>query len=444
MKYVIYSPDGKYLFARTFDKKIICWSTDTWKLLWEIQDTFKLDDFPYLLIGTISFDQSGKHFISAFADSSINIWDTQTGKFILKLKDKVDLPRTIELSNDGNHVLASSYSGTVLVWDINNPINTMQDISDSVFSIVSPVAKAKDIDLGKVYLGHKKYFYINNYLKNAGEYPVRIDTCYISGTNASQFDIVNKRYPFSIAVNESINMEFAFAPRTTGIISANVFIITQCDTLLYTIQGEGVEPQLEIISDLINFGNVNVGENKIISKHILKNISNSVIDFNSIDLLGPDTVQFKINGNSNITLQPGDSVSFDVEFSPTEIGRTSSVARLQYAGNIYPSKIYLFGNGITPVNVDEQLDENLIANSDELFIYPNPSKDFIEVKVNLEDEFIIDAAIQDLNGQVVKNIQKEKYSKELKLDTSSLPSGTYILILQTPTLTLSKKFIISR
>ena len=62
--------------------------------------------------------------------------------------------------------------------------------------------------------------------------------------------------------------------------------------------------------------------------------------------------------------------------------------------------------------------------SDDIVVYPNPTKGEIFVKNhNLSDTKVI---IHNMNGQRVFNFKKEKNSINIK----NLPTGTYILTLQ--------------
>lgn len=76
-----------------------------------------------------------------------------------------------------------------------------------------------------------------------------------------------------------------------------------------------------------------------------------------------------------------------------------------------------------------------------LSIYPNPSKDFINVDFDLlEDEKVSNISIFDIRGGLIQNNVSLEINEQGKLNVNYLSNGSYILIIDTNMRRLSSKF----
>lgn len=71
-----------------------------------------------------------------------------------------------------------------------------------------------------------------------------------------------------------------------------------------------------------------------------------------------------------------------------------------------------------------ELDENFKFESNEIIVFPNPAKDFIEIK-GLELK-VYDVKLFDVNSKIVF---KSKFTEKLKLDVSGFTSGVYYYVI---------------
>jgi hypothetical protein len=114
-------------------------------------------------------------------------------------------------------------------------------------------------------------------------------------------------------------------------------------------------------------------------------------------------------------------------------------------GNIYTLKIIGVDSLLNKVYIDSKLNQALSINDNEALkndfsIYPNPSNDFIIV--NFHSSFPSLINITDLSGRVVKSIQND--TKEVKLNVSDLPKGSYFLSAQSEKSLFKKLIVISK
>ncbi|PKL86656.1 MAG: hypothetical protein CVV22_00775 [Ignavibacteriae bacterium HGW-Ignavibacteriae-1] len=270
-----------------------------------------------------------------------------------------EVAKSVKVTSDGGYIIAGSTALSVLssggsglrdVWVIKLAGGTVlqSDVSDAVFSIVEPIASSRDIDMEQVLVGSTKDSVISEFVSNVGSWKFRVDSIYIQGADASAFSLVAGFPEYTIEPNDSYFGEFRFVPNRVGIHRAEIVIVTQAETIIQNIIGEGVQPRLEVITDFLDFGQVEIGSERTISDTVLiKNISSSPITIDDVVQLGPDMAQFKIiSGGGNFTLMPNEERAMTLMFQPIFGGRTSGQLGFVYDGTGSPAVAQLFGTGI--------------------------------------------------------------------------------------------------
>ena len=150
---------------------------------------------------------------------------------------------------------------------------TQADTSDAVWSIVIPSPASQDINMNQCLLGKSVDSLISKFVRNAGAWNFRVDSIYFSGADASSFKLISGIPKYIVPTGSSHSAEFLFRPSRVGIHTAQIVIITQADTLIQNIRGEGVLPVLSIVNSFIDFGKVPIGDYKdTISVITIKNI----------------------------------------------------------------------------------------------------------------------------------------------------------------------------
>lgn len=234
-----------------------------------------------------------------------------------------------------------------LVLYIPTEAQLQSDQSDAVWSIVMPSTSCQDIDMGKVLLGKVKDSLITSFVRNTGTYKFRVDSLYFRGADATAFGLVSGFPKYDVIAGGKHQGEFRFKPARIGIHKAQIVLITQADTLIQNITGEGVEPQLQIVSNIIDFGVVNLGDQKDTFQVItIKNISSDPLTINEIKHNKPNIKDFTTLASCiSIPIQTGESCKMDLRFKPSDVGRTSGVLEFYYNGTGSPAVVQLFGEG---------------------------------------------------------------------------------------------------
>ena len=73
---------------------------------------------------------------------------------------------------------------------------------------------------------------------------------------------------------------------------------------------------------------------------------------------------------------------------------------------------------------------NVLLGIEELFVYPNPSQDFIKISTVFDKNELVDIALLDLQGREVKTLKRQKVTPggiEFLVDVSTVITGNYVL-----------------
>lgn len=331
--------DGSQVVTASNDKQLIVWNSYTGDSILHINHIYKFNSVNWSPDGTYLLSNSGNSF---------DIWDPVSRKHIFEKEWHENYFHNAVWSPNGSKV-ATSRGIIGEIWYVEPKSDfDQEDVSDTLFSIVAPQASSKDIDMKQVLVGSAKDTLVKGFISNVGSYKIRIDSIFFTGADASTFSMVSGFPKYEIAVADNKSCEFRFIPNRVGIHNATINIITQADTLRYSIQGEGVQPRLQILTKLLDFGKIEIGkENTFQDTALLKNLSGFDITVNDVVHLGPDTTQFDIiSGGGKFTITPGEERKLTVKFKPKYGGRTSGQLGFVYSGVGSPSVAQLFGQGI--------------------------------------------------------------------------------------------------
>ncbi|MBD1209786.1 MAG: choice-of-anchor D domain-containing protein [Ignavibacteria bacterium] len=337
--------------------------------------SLSLKNFPSLIIGgaTIFFNPEGTQVLVATDSRGAFIADAFTGEILKSYYSFPNIQTWISCatySPDGNKIaLAGALQGgfsdsTAKI--ITLPRYAQVSTSASVWSIVAPqlavsTNSTTPIDMGAALVGAQKDSVVQAFVVNSTPYPVRVDSIRFEGAQASEFSLVSGVPPFTVAPGASQAVEFRFSPRSAGLRTATIVLVTQSQTVRTAIQGTGIQPSLTQSARLLDFGRVLVGTAKDTTfTAILRNTGAATLTLSAPRLGLPDAVQFSVQsfgavGASGIasshTLRPGDSAAITLRFAPTRLGRTSGQVQFRYAaqgasGSFAPLTLGLFGEGI--------------------------------------------------------------------------------------------------
>ena len=182
-------------------------------------------------------------------------------------------------------------------------------------------------------------------LTSTGTSPIVIDSAGSSGTG---FTLLAPQFPISLNPTQSMTLQVQFSPISAGSATGQVTIhsnSTNGSTYIVDLSGTGVaeNPQLSIGSGNLNFGNIAVDASATKTLTLTSTgtspltVSSAVISGSGFALIG---------GSFPITLNPTESLTLQLRFSPTAAGTQSGqVTITSNSTNGSPSVVSLNGTG---------------------------------------------------------------------------------------------------
>jgi len=335
---ISWSPFGNRLVSGSSDSTIKIWDVETEEIIYDIHTGSVVNDVVWSL--------DGFQIAVALQDRNIGIWDPETGIRINTLYGHTAGVKTLAWRPDGSRLASGSDDNTIRIWYFDYFMQ--EDESDSLWTITLPVARAKDVDMGIVRIGTIKDSVVSSYINNIGNVNVQIDSIRIVGLDADEFELASGIPPYSIISGENQNVEFRFKPTSIGTKNADIQVFSQNDTLIHQISGISVEPNLRLLTELIDFGEVGVTFSKDSLCLLLENIGTEAVVITDTKIVGPDTLSFILLDNiSSFTIEPGEQKDILIRFLPLDSGRTNTQLTFYYNDDTSPVSAQLFGEGIT-------------------------------------------------------------------------------------------------
>jgi hypothetical protein len=227
------------------------------------------------------------------------------------------LPVTLAVgqSTSFNVVFAPQASGTVngnvsIVSDaINSPLNLA--VSGAGLAPGSLSANPPSISFSNVQVGNNRS--VSETLTNFSGSSVTITQAAPTGVG---FSVSGLSLPVTLAAGQGATFNVVFTPQSAGNVSGNLVVSSNASnpTLNIPLSGSAIQPgTLTPNPSSINFGNVQVGNNKSVTETIT-NTGGADVNISQAKATGTG---FSINGiNPPLTLTAGQSITFNVVFAP--------------------------------------------------------------------------------------------------------------------------------
>jgi len=337
-----FSPDGLRIVSACSDSVAKIWDVATGNLLMILKG--HTDE-----VNSAVFSKNGNQIFTISNDNTMKIWDAYSGTILTTIDAHYGPIYSVCISNDGSRIYTSSKDNTLKIWAIATEKNIDEDISDSVFSVISPMPKTKDVVFNKQLIGTEIDNTIPDFITNSNKFKVKINKIEIVGKNSPDYRILSNVTPFVMEPMSKKSIEFSFTPQEEGFRNATILIYTPTDTLKQKITGIGIKQQIEIVTANIDFGKVLLNKTIDTMAILLVNSSQFPVTITKIENDGPDTKQFVILDNINsFTLNAGEKKSLNIRFAPVTRGKTNGSINFYLQDISGYISINLLGEGDAP------------------------------------------------------------------------------------------------
>jgi|GEM_PF-348411 len=303
-------------------------------------------------ISTISYSPDGVWLASGAKGtvtgklSNIKLWEGKTGYLVESLQNYLYNINCSKFFPDGTKAAFGTDDGSIMIWHLNS-LTKLTDNSDTLWSIVMPNPKSRDVNMGDVIIGNSKDSLVTTFITNDGTYPVSVESITFSAADSSCFELVSGFPPFVVPPKDSVAVEFRFKPDTVGNKWTWIRINTKSKMLSQRIFGRGVDMRIELLNDNIDFGRVKIGEYKDTTVYgVIKNVGVASVNFTKSYHYKPNDIDFtSLSGSAPFNLTGGEVVDLNLRFTPSFRGKTSGNLVYEFDAPNSPMYIQLFGEG---------------------------------------------------------------------------------------------------
>lgn len=332
---VAFSPNGGLIATGSSDGTIRVWTLPAGDSVSTLSVGYQ--------VNALIFNDDGTLLIDGGSDGVIRFRDRASGRVLRSLHGHGHDVTALALSSDARHLASASFDNTARVWDLAAG-SAAVDQSDAFWSIVPPQVELATVDLGVERVGSARDSIIPSWICNRGEFPIRLDAIVITGGDTTEFAITSGADPGLLMPGECHPVEFGFAPLVVGSRRCLVRVVSGAWTMEGSVTGTGVEEELLIQPDPLNFGALAIGASRELPA-TLRNVSSRRMRIGSVEAGGPDTISFSVLPFSAIVLDPGEETSTIIRFKPSRKGGTTTLIAARDSGGRTLGAIVAFGEG---------------------------------------------------------------------------------------------------
>jgi len=178
-------------------------------------------------------------------------------------------------------------------------------------------------------------------LTNSGNTSVTVSQVTV---NAKDFSASGITTPLALAAGQTATLNVAFAPSASETITGNVTVSTsQGASAVIAVSGVGVQPALTVTPASASFGNVTVGSSSTQTMQFT-NSGTGTLTITQVSVTG--TGFSAGNLTLPVSLNAGQSTTFNLQFAPTSTGSATGSATIVSNVPNSPTTVALSGTGV--------------------------------------------------------------------------------------------------
>ena len=326
-------------------------------------------------------------------------------------------------SPDNSRIAVSSFgknSGQTVKFNAVAQYPEFRTTSQSNFSLINANVEINNFDFGNVLVERTKVDSITNLIKITSLIPVKVDSIRLLNDNDNVFTIQTVK-DILLEDNKYYNLLVSFTPKLEKTYNAKIEIFTELNKYTTSISGTGYSNGIKDYT--LDFGELEV--NTQLRKQL--EISNSSIDdinIDSIKIVGPDLVSFKLiqGGSASILKSKQQNTKLLVfEFEPNQALILNTYALIYFNEENAPSRIKITGIGIKP-KLAYYFKDSLISDCNKNKTFEIKFKNEGKSLLKITDLSSLDITFNKINFDILTS-KEEIITATVNLNTS----GTYNL-----------------
>ena len=336
-------------------KKIFIFNSSLGNKLTTIADTlYSISHGDEIVINSSKFNldpKYGERLLSA-AVNNVQLWDANTGLPANPhiIQEHTESIRTACFNFDAKRILTASWDFTAKIWNLEQR-DLQMDTTDCTFRIKNLELEMADIEFPPIPVYDSKDSTINEFITNNTDFNFEIRNLYLSGNSNGDFQIIKSdKTPFYLDTLTPSAITVLFRPTVPGLITDTIHILTGGGIFSAVLSGIGLDRGLISLSNLIDFGKIEIGDSKdTVITMLVKNISFENIDITGNSIIKPDTLHFSlVDDMNNSTLKPDETMGITLRYTPSDVEINNGTLKIDHTGPLSPLKVGLLGEGVEP------------------------------------------------------------------------------------------------
>jgi len=279
---------------------------------------------------------------------------------------------------------------------------------------------------------------------NVGSEPIVVTSPIISGANASEFSVTKVKFPMTVAPGQSVNMSLTCKPSARGERTATVLFNCTREDVTYTtstdVKANALLACASTTVHALTFEKLLIGET---SANVFE-VSNCGDVEQTFTATVTGSKAFSVDG-STVVIPAGEKANVTVSFAPNAEGEATATLSLK---GTYTSDmtVNLSGVGEKPATASV----GRTSESDGFVLEqnaPNPALGYTNISFTSPKIATVRIYLADMTGKMVKEVVNSNFSSgshNVTLDTKDLSSGSYIYILESNNVRLTRQMVVTK
>jgi len=239
-------------------------------------------------------------------------------------------------------------TGTIIVSDSDPDSPQIINVNGTGIPAPSATLLPGSQNFGSVNLGSSGGP-LTSTLTNTGAVPLSIQGISITGANAEDFS-EQDNCGTGLPVGGSCSINMTFTPIAMGNRNATLAVVdnTPSGGQLVSLSGVGTQTEIQLSTNSIAFGNVNLGSS-VQQNFTISNAGNALLQITSLVVSGPNAADFTESNNCNGQVNPNSSCNVAVVFNPLQLGNLTASVIISDNDPTSPQTVALSGTGTQPI-----------------------------------------------------------------------------------------------